>query len=71
MEYWFKALEYQFCSTNTKPFFWEIEANLETLQKYFCYIGVSYKIYFPINFILESVKSLNQVFSAIEYCFKA
>ena len=61
MEYWLKALECQIWLTNTKPFFWESEARLKTLQKLFFCIGGSYK------FFLRSVKSLNQLFWAVEY----
>ena len=61
MEYWFKALECQIWLTNKKPFFWWSQANLETLQKLFSCIGVSYK------FVLKSVKSLNWLFWAVEY----
>ena len=64
-EYWFKALECQICSTNTKPFFWESETNLGTFRKLSHYIGVSYK------FVSKSVKSLNWIFRVIEYWFKA
>ena len=64
-EYWFKALKCQIWLTNTKPFFWESEANLETLQKLSLYIWVSYK------FVLKFVKSLNRIFWAMEYLFKA
>ena len=51
--------------TNTKLFFWESEANVETLQKYFSYIGVSYK------FVLKSVKRRNRILWSTEYWFKA
>ena len=64
-EYCFKALKCQIWLTNTKIFFWESEANVETLQKPSPYLWVSYK------FVLKFVKSLNQVLSAIEYWFKA
>ena len=64
-EYWFKALKCQIWLTNTKPFFWESEANVETLQKPSPYIWVSYK------FVLKSVKSLNRILWATEYWFKA
>ena len=43
IEYWFKALECQIWSMNTKPFFWESEAKLQILQKFSPYIGVSFK----------------------------
>ena len=64
-EYWFKALKCQISFTNIKPFFCESKANLETLQKSFTYIWVSYK------FILKSVNSLNRMFWTTEYWFKA
>ena len=51
--------------TNTKPFFWKSEANVETLQKPSFYIGVSYKL------VLKSEKSLNRILWATEYWFKA
>ena len=38
-EYWFKALKCQIWLTNTKPFSWENEANLETLQKLSMYLS--------------------------------
>ena len=65
IEYWFKALAYKIWSTNTKPFSWESEKNLETLHKLSAYIGVSYK------FVLKSVKGLNRISRVIEYWFKA
>ena len=46
---------FQIWLTNTKPFFWESEANLETLQKLSARIGVTYK------FVLKSVESLNRL----------
>ena len=50
---------------NTKPFFWESEAKLQTLQKFSPYIGVSFK------FVLNSVKRLNRIsFWAVEYWSK-
>ena len=63
--YWFKALECQIWSTNTKPFFWENEANLGTHQILSPHIGVSYK------FVLKSAKTLNRIFWAMEYWFNA
>ena len=45
---------------NTKPFFWESEANLETLQKLFLILGL-------LRYILKSVKSLNRVLCSMEY----
>ena len=65
IEYWFKALECQICSTNTNLSFWESKINLGTLEKLFPYIGVSYK------FVLKSAKSLNRIFWAMDYSFKA
>ena len=65
MEYWFKTLKCQICLRNRKPFFWESERNVETLQKPSLYNGVSYK------FVLKSEKSLNQIFWATEYWLKA
>ena len=49
--------------TNIKLFFWESEANLETLQKLFPYIWVSFE------FVLKSLKSQSRIFCATEYCF--
>ena len=60
IENWYSPLKCQTWSTNTKPFFWESEANLETLQKLSPYIRVSYK------FVLTSVKKLNRIFLMIE-----
>ena len=51
--------------TNTRPFFWEIEANLEPPEKLSPYIGIYY------NFVLKSVKSLNRIFWIMEHWFKA
>ena len=65
IEYWFNVLDCQICWTNIKPFFWESKTNLETLEKLFPSIGVSYKMLF------KSVKSLDRIFVAIEYWFKA
>ena len=53
IEYWFKALEWQICWTNTKLFLWETEKNLGTLQKLSSYFGVSNK------FVWKSVEILN------------
>ena len=64
-KYWFKALKCQIWLTNTKPFFWESEANVKILQNCGPYIWVSYK------FVLKSVKSLNRILWATEYLFKA
>ena len=41
---------------NAKPLFWETEGNLETFQKVCSYGAIYYKL------ILESAKSLNQIF---------
>ena len=60
-EYWFKALQYQIWSTNTKPFLWESEAKFETLLKLSPCIRVSDK------FVWKSVKTLNRTFFAMEY----
>ena len=65
IEYLYKAKKYQTLSTAAKPFLWKSEVNLETFQQPSPYIGVSYK------FILKSAKSLNQIFWAMEYWFKA
>ena len=65
MEYWLKVLKCQIWLTNTKPFFWESQANLESLQKVSLYIWVSYK------FALKSGKSLYRKFWAREYWFNA
>ena len=54
-EYWLKALKCQLWLTNTKPFFCESEANVETVQKFSPYIWVFYK------FVLKSIKILNKV----------
>ena len=51
--------------TNTKRFFRECEANVETLLKHFPYLWVSYK------FVLKSAKSLNRILWTTEYWFKA
>ena len=64
-EYWFKALKRQIWLTNTKPFFLESKANVQTLQKLSLYIWVSYK------FLLKSVKSLNRILWVTEYWFKS
>ena len=63
-EYWFKALKCQIWLTNTKPFFWESEANIETLLNVSPYVWVSYK------FALESAKSLNRILWAAQSLFK-
>ena len=65
MHYWFKSLECQIWLTNTKLFFWESEAKLETLQKLSPYVGILYK------FLLKSVKGLNRIFRVIENWLKA
>ena len=64
-EYWLRALKWEIWLTNRKPFFYESEANVETLQKVSPYIWVSYKL------ILKSVNSLTRMFLAREYWFKA
>ena len=53
MKYWFKSLECQTWSTNTKPFFWESEKNLGTFQNLSRYIIVAYK------FVLKCVRNLS------------
>ena len=65
IEYWLKVLDCQIWWKNIKLFFWESKTNLGTFEKLFPSIGVSYKI------LLKSVKSLNRIFVAIEYWFKA
>ena len=64
-EYWLKTLKHQIWTMNTKPFFWESKANIETLQNFSLYIWGSYW------FVLKSVKSLNRIWWATEYWFKA
>ena len=64
-EYWFKAFKFKIWLTNTKPFFWESKANIETLLILSPYIWFSYK------FVLKSVNSLKRIFLATEYWFKA
>ena len=65
IEYWYKAWKYQFFLINTKPFFWGNEANLETFRRTSTHLGVSYKL------VLKSAKSINGIFGAMEYLFKA
>ena len=65
IELWFKVSDCQIWWTNIKLFFWETKTNLGTLEKPFPSIGVSYK------FLLKSVKSLNRIFWAMDYSFKA
>ena len=65
IEYWFKTLEYQIWSPNTKVFYCKSREKLEALKQLSSYIGASF------TFCLKSVKSLNRMFSAIEYWFKA
>ena len=60
MEYWFKALERQIWSANTKLFFRESETNLGTLQRLSPYIGVSYK--FVLKCVLKSQLAVIFVF---------
>ena len=64
-DYWFKALKCQIWLTNTKPFIWKTETNLETLQKISPYISVSCKL------VLKSVNSLNPNYWATKCCLKA
>ena len=63
--YWFKALDCQIWLSNTKSFFRESEADVETLQKRSLCIGVFYK------FALKSLKSLNWILWATESEVKA
>ena len=56
MEYWFKALQCQIWSTNTKLFFWKSQVNLEIFQKLSSHIGVPYKL------VLGSVKGIHRIF---------
>ena len=51
--------------TNTRPFFWQREADLETFQKLSSRIGVLYKL------VLGSVKILNWIFRVTEYWYNA
>ena len=51
--------------TNTEPFFWETEADLETFRKIFSLLEVLYKL------VLGSVKGLSRIFWVIEYRYKA
>ena len=60
-----QPLQCQICSTNTKSFFSQDQAKSESLQKLSPFIGVSHQ------FVLKSVKSLNRIFLAMEYRFKA
>ena len=64
IEYWNKALECQIWLSNTRPFFWEREAKLRTLQKLSFFIGVSYK------FVFKPVKGLNRILWAMKYWLK-
>ena len=52
---------------NTKPFFWESQANVEiqTLRRISLHVAIYY------NIIFKSAKSQNQTFWAIEYWYKA
>ena len=63
--YWFNALKCQIWLTNTKPSFWQNEVNIETVQKRFSYLGVSYK------FVYKSVRTKNRILWATKYWFKA
>ena len=65
IEYWFKAVECQIWSTNTKAIFWKSETILGTLQKLSPYTGVAYK------FVLKCAKNRNRIFWKTEYWFKA
>ena len=65
MEYWFKSLKCQIWLTSTKTFFWESDAEIETLQKPSPYIWAFCK------FVLKLRKSLNWIFWATEYWLKA
>ena len=51
--------------TNTKLFSWGSEKKVGTVQKLSPYIRFLYK------FVLKSIKRLNQIFSVIQYSFKA
>ena len=62
-EYLFKAIKCQISSTNTKPFFWHSEANVETFETFSLYIWIS------DNFVSKSVISLNRIFRAMKYWF--
>ena len=64
IKYCYKAHNCQICSTNTKTFFWISEVNLETFQKLFPCVRVTF------NLCLEFAKSLNQIFWLTEYCTK-
>lgn len=57
VKYWQKASKRKILSTNTKPFFWDIEAIFETYLQFSSHIAVSFK------FVWRCVKSLNQIFS--------
>ena len=60
-KYWYQAQKCKVRSTNTKAFFWENEANIETFQKVSSYIVVSRK------FVLKSAKCLSWIFWVTEY----
>ena len=60
-----QVLQCQIWSTNTKSFFLQDQAKLESLQKLTPFIGVSHKSVF------KSVKSITRIFWATEYLFKA
>ena len=64
-EYWFNDLKHEIWLMNTKPFFWENKAKVETLQKVSLCISVSYE------FILKSFKSLYRILLAMEYWLKS
>ena len=64
MQYCFKDWECQIWLTNIKPFSWESEANLGTLQKVSPFIG-------GCKSILKSPIDLNRIIWVIEYLIKA
>ena len=47
-EYSCKAFKWRNWRKNTKPFFWESGANVETLQDFFSYIWLSHKFFFAV-----------------------
>ena len=64
-EYCLKALKWKIWLMKTKPFIWDSETKLETLQKLSSHIWIFYK------FVLKSVNSLSRIFWATEYWLKA
>ena len=58
------VLQCQIWSTNTKLFFWENNADLESFQKFSSHVGVIYK------FVLGSIKILNSMLEVIKFCCK-